>query len=97
MATRVSRVIQEYVLWTDAVQYSIRGRIVEILDADPLDADPKGRYGWEVSHHFMPSKSAAGVYRPSAVTGATIEEVTAQLMAYLRGFQNVNVEPNSRY
>ena len=97
MATRVSRVIQEYVLWTDAVQYSIRGRIVEHLDADPLDADPKGRYGWEVSHHFMPSKSAVRVYRPSAVTGATIEEVTAQLMAYLHGFQNINVEPNSRY
>jgi hypothetical protein len=92
MTTRVSRVIQEYVLWTDAVQYGIRGRIVE-----HLDADPKERYGWEVSHHFKPAKSAFGVYRPSAVTGASLEEVTGQLIAYLRGFQNINVEPNSRY
>jgi hypothetical protein len=97
MTTRISRIIQEYVLWTDAVQYSVRGRIVEHLDADPLDADPKGRYGWEVSHHFSPSKSAFGVYRPSAITGATIEEVTGQLIAYLRGFQDVNVELNTRY
>ncbi len=92
MTTRVSRVVQEYVLWTDAVQFSIRGRIVEHLDADPI-----ARYGWDVSHHFKPSQSALGVYRPAAVTGATIEEVTGQLMAYLRGFQNINVEPNSRY
>jgi hypothetical protein len=97
MTTRVSRIIQEYVLWTDAVQYSIRGRIVEYLDADPLDADPKGRYGWEASHHFTPAKSASAVYRPSAVTAATVEEVTGQLLAYLRGFRNINVEPNSRY
>ncbi|MGO9328494.1 MAG: hypothetical protein ACLQJ0_10305, partial [Steroidobacteraceae bacterium] len=53
--------------------------------------------GWEVSHHFKPATSALGVYRPSAVTGATVEEVTGQLIAYLRGFQNINVEPNSRY
>ena len=92
MTTRVSRVVQEYVLWTDVVQYSIRGRVVE-----HLDADPEGRYGGEVSHHFKPSTSAFGVYRPSAATGATVEEATGQLMAYLRGFQNINVEPNSRY
>ncbi len=92
MITRVSRVVQEYVLWTDAVQYCVRGRVVE-----HLDSDPGGRYGWEVSHHFKPAQSAFGVYRPSAVTGATIEEATGQLMAYLRGFQNINVEPNSRY
>lgn len=92
MTTRVSRVVQEYVLWTDVVQYSIRCRVVE-----HPDADPEGRYGWEVSHHFKPSTSAFGVYRSSAVTGATVEEATGQLMAYLRGFQNINVEPNSRY
>jgi hypothetical protein len=50
-----------------------------------------------VSHHYSPSKSAFGVYRPSAVTGATIEEVTEQLIAYLRGFQNINVELNTHY
>jgi len=92
MTTRISRVVQEYVLWSDAVQYGIRGRIVEHLDADPA-----GRYGWEVSHHFTPSRTALGVYRPSAVTGASVEEATGQLLAYLRGFQNINVEPNSRY
>lgn len=79
-------------LWADAVNYSIRGRIVEYLEADPGD-----RYGWEVSHHFKPATSGLGVYRPSAVTGATVEEVTGQLIAYLRGFQNINVEPNSCY
>jgi len=92
MTIRVSRVVQEYILWTEAVNYSIRGRIVEYLDADP-----KERYGWEVSHHFKPATSAFGVYRPSAVAGATIGEVTGQLIAYLRGFQNINVEPNTRY
>jgi len=50
-----------------------------------------------MSHHFKPATSAFGVYRPSAVTGASVEEVTGQLLAYLRGFQNINVEPNSRY
>jgi hypothetical protein len=97
MATRVSRIIQEYVLWTDAVHFGIRGRIVEHLDADPLDTETKGRYGWEVSHHYSPAKSAFGVYRPSAVTGSTIAEVTEQLLAYLHGFQDINVEPNSGY
>lgn len=92
MSTRVSRVVEEYVLWADAVEYSIKGRIVE-----HLDVDPKGRYGWEVSHHYKPSSSALGVYRPSTVTGATVEEVTGHLMAYLRGFQSTGVEPNSRY
>jgi hypothetical protein len=92
MTIRVSRVIQEYVVWTDAVSYNIRGRVVEYLDGGPEE-----RYGWEVSHHFKPSISALGVYHPSGVTGATVEEVTGQLLAYLRGFQNTNVEPNSRY
>ena len=75
-----------------AAKYSIRGRIVEYLEADT-----KERYGWDVSHHFKPATSACGVYRLSAVTGATVEEVTGQLIAYLRGFQIINVEPNSRY
>ena len=92
MYTRVSRVIEEYVLWTDAVEYSIKGRVVE-----HLEADPKGRYGWEISHHYQPSQSAAGVYHPSTVTGATVELVQGLVLGYMRNFQNINVTPNSRY
>jgi hypothetical protein len=92
MYTRVSRVIEEYVLWSETLEYSIKGRIVE-----HLDVDPKGRYGWEISHHYKPSQSAHGVYHPSTVTGATVEEVRGLMLTYLHSFQNINVTPNSRY
>jgi hypothetical protein len=92
MYTRLSRVIEEYVLWTEALEYSIRGRIVE-----HLDVDPKGRYGWEISHHYKPSESAHGVHYTSTVTGASVEDMKGHLMAYLRNFQNINVTVNSRY
>jgi hypothetical protein len=92
MYTRVSRIVEEYVLLTDAVEYSIKGRIVE-----HLDVDPKSRYGWEVSHHYKPSQIAQGVHHPWTVTGATVEEMKGHLMAYLRNFQNINVTLNSRY
>jgi hypothetical protein len=92
MYTRVSRIIEEYVLWTDAVEYSIKGRVVE-----HLDAEPKGRYGWEISHHYKPSQGAAGVYHPSSVDGATIEQVRGLMLGYLRGFQNIDVTPDPRY
>jgi hypothetical protein len=92
MHTRVSRVVEEYVFRTEAVEYSVKGRVVE-----HFDVDPKGRYGWEISHHYKPSTSAAGVYYPSSIDGASVEEVRGQMLAYLRGFQNIDVEPNSSY
>lgn len=86
---RVSRIIEEYVLWTDAVEYSIKGRIVEHVD----EANANQRYGWEVSHHYGSTQT----YYPSSVDGASIEEVRGLMLGYLRNFQNTSVEPDPHY
>jgi len=90
---RVSRILEEYVLWADDVEHSIKGRVVEHVD----EKNANQRYGWEISHHYRPSQVAATVYYPSAVTGATVDEVRGHLMAYLRSFQNIDVTPNPHY
>jgi hypothetical protein len=90
---QVSKILEEYVLWADDVEHSIKGRVVEHID----EKNANQRYGWEISHHYRPSQAAATVYYPSRVTGASIDEVRALMLTYLRGFQNIDVTPNPHY
>jgi hypothetical protein len=91
MNKQLSRVIREYVLWTDA-GYSVKGRVSEILDSSGGST-----YQWEVSHHYKPSATAMGVYYPSVTRGKTLEEVEALMLTYLNGFTGIDVEVSKSY
>jgi hypothetical protein len=90
---QVARIVEEYVLWTKEVEYSVKGRVIEHVGGPNSDRS----YEWEISHHYRPSLSAAAVYYPSARTGTSAAEVRALMLTYLKGFQNIDVEPNLRY
>lgn len=92
MGKQLSRIVREYVLWFDGVEYSVKGRVCEVID-DPQDV----HYEWEVSHHYKPSANAMGAYFPSATRGGSIEEVEALMLAYLNGFTGIGVVKNDRY
>ena len=92
MGTQLSRVVREYVLWVKELDYSIKGRVCEIVD-DPKDV----HYEWEVSHHYKPSANAMGAYYPSATRGRSLEEVEALMLTYLRNFSSIGVVKNERY
>jgi hypothetical protein len=91
MHKELYQVLKEYVLWTD-LDYSVKGRVVEWQREDP-----NLRYGWEVSHHYKPSKGAAGVYRPSRTVGPRADEMEHLMLAYMRGFTGIDVIPNPHY
>ena len=92
MKKQLSRVVREYVLWVGELEYSIKGRVCEIIE-DPQDV----HYEWEVSHHYKPSASAMAPYHPSATRGTSVDEVEALMLIYLKGFSGIGVVKNERY
>ena len=92
METELSRVVREYVLWVDGLEYSVKGRVCEIVDADPAI-----RYKWAVSHHYRPSSSASAAYYPSATHGRSVEEVEALMIGYLKNFTGIGVVKNGQF
>lgn len=91
----ISKVLQEYVVLPDEVEYAVRCRIVEFTDPTP---DAHLRYGWDTSHYYKASATALAVYRPSKTRGATVEEAEQHMWAYVKSFTAKHkVEPNPYY
>jgi len=49
MANQLSRIVREYVLSIDRLDFTVKGRICEVLD----DKGDVRFYEWDVSHHLQ--------------------------------------------
>ena len=92
MPTYIAQVIKEFVVLPDAVDFAVRCRVVEFLDAEP-----HLRYGWDISHYYKGTENAVGAYRPSRTRGASIDEVEKMMLTYANNFTAIGVEPNPFY
>ncbi len=91
MHKELSRVLVEYVLWVEALQYKVKGRVIERIDG----AEP--RFLWEVSHHYVPLTGEVGQHYPTATRASTREAAEALLLDYLRNFTDNGVVANDMY
>lgn len=88
----IRTVVREYVIHHPDLPQTIKARI----EHDP-EADANLAYSWDISHHYKPTKDAAGIYIPSVKQAPSDEEATAHLMRYVRGFTAIGVKENSSY
>ena len=92
MGVKTYEVIKQYVFWVDGLDYTVKGRISRNLD--PNAGQP---FLWEISHHYKPSETAAGVYYPSVVSAGTLEDAERFLFAYANAFTNIGVKANDDF
>jgi len=86
----IKEIITEYKVSLDALDYTVKGRILkEIKDG--------GEYYWEVSHYCKPSETAGGAYIPSLTHAPTFEQAKNLMFAYLNSFTNIGVIPNKMF
>jgi len=83
------KVVKEYVFTVDDLEHCVKGRICKNIESDV--------YSWDISHYYRPSKNAATVYFPSKKSAPSLEETEFLLMAYARGFTNLDVKKNENY
>ena len=67
MTVQTYEVVKQYVFWVGGLSHTVKGRISRNLDS--MNAEP---FMYEISHHYKPSESAAGVYFPSKLSFSTI-------------------------
>lgn len=89
MHKSIGKVVQEYILFVEALEFSIKGRVSE-----QFESDSNQRYSWSISHHYRPSATAAGVYYPSATLAPTFKKAEALLLRYMKGFTALDVTAN---
>ena len=92
MITQTEQIIEEYVFWPTDTECTIKGRVSKIIT-------PEDRHGytWAISHHYRPTKEAAGVYYPSVITAEPLEEAKHHLFDYANGCSGIDLTPNTYY
>ena len=92
MGVKTYEVLKEYVFWVDGLDYTVKGRISRNLN--PNVGEP---FTWEISHHYKPSETAAGVYYPSVLSAGTLEDAERHLLAYANAFTNIGVKADNYF
>lgn len=87
--TQTEKIIEEYVFMAENTEFSIKGRICEIIT--PSTVSPC--YTWSVSHFYRPTESAK-TYHPSIITADSIEMARRLLFAYINGYSGLHLTPN---
>ena len=91
MNISMDKVVSEFIARVDGLEFSIKGRITELLD---VETDKK--YYWSVSHYYSPSENARS-YSPSVRSTQTLKEAEFLLFAYLRSFTTIEVTTNEYF
>ena len=92
MPTYLYEAVKEYVLILEGLDHSVKGRITRLIKDAGVE-----EYYWDISHHYRPSESAAGVYYPSKKTTNSFNEAESLLLGYMKVFTTIDVTPNELY
>lgn len=85
-------VIKEYIMYLSDFDGTIKGRVVK-----SLNTNSELKYKWEVSHYYLPSKDAMGVYYPDNRMARDFESCKNVMFIYLNGFKNIKIVENKNY